>query len=77
MTEKTKKSSGKEKSKNASTLAAASLAQFFKEKNWKIITFFPNSPCAKESVKASKKTSACKAKRISQKSPANKPQTNK
>ena len=77
MTEKTKKSSGKEKEKNASTLAAASVAQYFKEKNWKIITFFPNSPCAKKGTKILKKTMDANAKKKTQKSPANNPQTNK
>ena len=33
--------------KTASTLAAASVMQFFRGKTWKIVSFFPNSPCAR------------------------------
>ena len=29
--------------KNAATLAASSLAQYFYEKKWKIVSFFPNA----------------------------------
>lgn len=35
----------------AGSMAAASMAKFFKEQNWKIISFFPNTPCSKK-VKA-------------------------
>lgn len=31
----------------AGTLAASSVARYFKDKQWKIISFFPNSVCAK------------------------------
>lgn len=33
--------------KTASTLAASSLIRFFQKKHWKIVSFFPNSPCAR------------------------------
>ncbi len=35
----------------AGAMAAASMAKFFKDQNWKIISFFPNTPCSKK-VKA-------------------------
>ena len=50
----------------AGALAAASVAKFFKEQDWKIISFFPNTPCLckakellakKEKGKNTKKTS--------------------
>ena len=34
--------------KEASTLAASSLVHFFKQRDWKIVSFFPNSPCARK-----------------------------
>lgn len=37
--------------KAAGAMAAASMAKFFKDQNWKIISFFPNTPCSKN-VKA-------------------------
>ncbi|MBO7237801.1 MAG: hypothetical protein J6U96_00725 [Elusimicrobiaceae bacterium] len=43
-----KKSKGQGKTcdnKTASTLAAASIMQYFKEENYGIVTFFPNSVC--------------------------------
>lgn len=33
----------------ASSWAAGSVARFFKGKKWKIISFFPNSPCSRVS----------------------------
>lgn len=30
---------------SAASLAASKVIQFFKQKEWKIISFFPNSPC--------------------------------
>ena len=33
---------------SAAALAAGSMAKFFKDQNWKIISFFPNTPCAKK-----------------------------
>ena len=32
--------------KTASTLAAASIMHYYRERNWKIISFFPNAVCA-------------------------------
>lgn len=46
MKEKKSKQKGTCDGKEASTLAAGSIAQYFTENNWKIISFFPNSPCA-------------------------------
>lgn len=31
--------------KTAATFAASSVAAYFKKKGWKIVSFFPNSPC--------------------------------
>ncbi len=53
--EKTK--SGKQY--KASTLAACSVAQYFKEKEWKIISFFPNSKCCQKKTLNPKKN-GCK-----------------
>lgn len=33
----------------ASSWAAGSVARFFKGKKWKIVSFFPNCPCARVS----------------------------
>lgn len=41
--------------KESSTLAASSVAQFFKENNWKIISFFPNAECIKKRAKGKQK----------------------
>lgn len=46
-----KKSTGKAKpcdKYTASTLAASSIMQYFGARNWKMISFFPNSVCVKE-----------------------------
>lgn len=40
--------------KTASTLAASSVVRFFKERNWKIISFFPNTPCCEKKNKNEK-----------------------
>lgn len=37
-----------EDSYTAGTMAACSIMQFFKRHNWQIISFFPNSVCAKK-----------------------------
>lgn len=40
---------GKKKTgQNASTLAAGSLANYFQQKRWEIISFFPNGTCKKD-----------------------------
>jgi len=40
------KHSKKDGENAAGTLAAASLMQYFLDHDWKVISFFPNSPCA-------------------------------
>lgn len=34
--------------KEAGSMAASSVAQYFKSKDWKIVSFFPNSVCRKK-----------------------------
>lgn len=46
MSEKEREDVCSEDDKTASSMAASSVAKFFKEKGWKIISFFPNASCA-------------------------------
>ena len=48
---------------DAATLAAGSVAEYFKEKNWKIISFFPNSQCAQKAYPRQKVLSRSKSKK--------------
>lgn len=59
MKEKKVQLTEKGKSNDASTLAASSLAQFFKEKKWKIVSFFPNCPCGQGQC-PNRKAPSCK-----------------
>lgn len=46
MSKKLKGTAGVYDSKNASSLAAASIMHYFRERDWKIVSFFPNAVCA-------------------------------
>ncbi len=52
--------------KAAGALAASSVAKYFKENRWKIISFFPNAKCAGQGHKVLK--SGRKKKKPSEKS---------
>ncbi|MBR3603917.1 MAG: hypothetical protein IKL48_04475 [Elusimicrobiaceae bacterium] len=47
---------------DSATIAASSLAQYFKDKNWKIISFFPNTKCCQRICSNDKKISSKKSK---------------
>ena len=42
----------------ASTLAAASIIEYFKKNNWQIVSFFPNSACAHKACIFEEKSSS-------------------
>lgn len=54
--------------KAAGAMAAASLAKYFKEKRWKIISFFPNAKCAGKAVKTPRRGGKKSKKNISKQS---------
>jgi len=56
MKEKKEQNTSQSDTVSASTWAAYSIGEYFRENNWKIVSFFPNSKCSKRFDKK-KKTS--------------------
>ena len=67
MREKKSKVKDECKQEDSATLAASSIAQYFTSNNWKIVSFFPNSPCAHKNVPSNKEDSHSKTKKNSSK----------
>lgn len=66
MRDKEAKAAPKCDDKAAATMAASSVAGYFKDNDWKIISFFPNSSCPHRAAKVLDccKKARCKSKKL-------------